>query len=399
MPDIRGPILIVDDLPLNLTALEAVLGSLGDPLVKASSGQEALHHLLQSDFAVILLDVRMPGMDGIETARYVRMGRRSKSTPIIFITAGDGDLEDALRGYSAGAVDYIKKPIQTDILRSKVRVFIELYEKEKELARRAEDLARTNADLRTAYRDLEIFTYAVAHEFRAPLRTMSGFSQILREQYAGKLFDAEGQDCARRIESGARRMDALIRDLLSYCTVARTKVETAPVDAEPVIRDALLALAPELESRNAHVRLDEGFPTVVANQSLLSLALTILLSNALKFVAPELRPTIRIGYETMNECSRIWVEDNGPGIPPEYQERIFGVFERLEPAPDIPGTGMGLAIAKAAAERMGAKVGVRSEPGRGSRFWLDFSRGQERARPGRPTDIARPAVSGEQHPR
>jgi len=388
MPDLRAPVLIVDDLPANLTALDAVLHPLGEPIVKAASGQEALIQLLKEDFAVILLDVRMPGMDGLETARYVRMAQRSKSTPIIFVTAGDGDLEDALRGYSAGAVDYIKKPIQTDILRSKVRVFIELYRKEQQLAARAEELAKANEDLRAACRDLEVFTYAVAHEFRAPLRAMTGFCQILRDQYADKPFDEEGQECARRIEGGARRMDALIRDLLSYCTVARTRVDTGPVDTGLVVRDALRILALEIESAGAEISVPDGFPTVVANPSLLSLALTTLLSNALKFVSSEVRPRIRIGHEVQEGRIRIWVQDNGLGIPPQYQERIFGIFERLQNSHEVPGTGIGLAIAKVAAERIGGRVGVDSEPGAGSKFWIEFGSPQVRAL-ARPADLVR----------
>ena len=376
MEELRAPILIVDDLPANLTALEAVLDGLGEPLAKAGSGEEALRQLLQSDFAVILLDVRMPGMDGIETARYVRMAKRSKCTPIIFVTAGDGDLDDALRGYSAGAVDYIKKPIQTDILRSKVRVFVELFRKEKELARRAEELTRANEALRTAYKDLEVFTYAVAHEFRAPLRAMSGFCGILREQYAGRSFDQEGQDYARRIEGGAKRMDALIRDLLTYCAVARSKVEAGPIDAGQVVRESLEGLALEIASGMAEVSVSEEFPTVFAHRSLFCIALTTILSNALKFVTREVRPRIRIGHEIRDGQVRIWVQDNGLGIDPEHQERIFGVFERLESTPELPGTGIGLAIARAAAERMGGRVGVESEPGIGSRFWLEFSGGR-----------------------
>jgi two-component system sensor histidine kinase/response regulator len=383
MAESRGPILVVDDIPANLTAFEAVLDGLGAPLVKAGSGQEALHHLLKSDFAVILLDVRMPEMDGIETARYVRMGQRSKSTPILFVTAGDGDLEDALRGYSAGAVDYIKKPVRAEILRSKVRVFLELYEKEKELARKADDLEKANQELRTACRDLEIFTYAVAHEFRAPLRAMSGFCEILRDQYAGRPFDLEGLEFARRIEGGSRRLDALIRDLLSYCAVARTRVETAPVPVDPVIREALRSLEPELQSKKAEVSADDGFPSVLAHRPLFGIALTALLSNALKFVAEGVRPRIQIGHEARHGRIRIWVQDNGLGIPPEHLDRIFGVFERLHNSPEIPGTGMGLAIARAAAERMGAQVGVDSEPGRGSRFWMEFPGGRTRPEPGR----------------
>ena len=372
MPDLSAPILLVDDLPANLVALDAVLRNLGEPIVQAGSGQEALSRLLKEDFAVILLDVRMPGMDGLETARYIRMASRTKSTPIIFVTAGDGDLEDALAGYSAGAVDYIKKPIQTDILRSKVRVFIDLYRKEKELAWRAEELARTNEELRTACRDLEVFTYAVAHEFRAPLRAMTGFCQILQDQYRDKPFDQEGQECARRIEGGARRMDALIRDLLSYCNVARTRVDTGPVDPTQMIREALRNLALEIESSGAGVTVDDDFPTVVANPSLLSLALTTLLSNALKFVSEEVRPKVRIGHDVQDGRIRIWVQDNGTGIPPQYQERIFGIFERLQNSPEIPGTGIGLAIAKVAAERISARVGVESQPGHGSKFWIEF---------------------------
>lgn len=390
MADLRAPILLVDDLPVNLAALEAVLHRLGEPIVLAGSGQEALSRLLKEDFAVILLDVRMPGMDGLETARYIRMARRSKSTPIIFVTAGDGDLADALRGYSAGAVDFIKKPIQTDILRSKVQVFIDLYRKEKELAARADELAKANEELRTACRDLEVFTYAVAHEFRAPLRAMTGFCQILRDQYANKPFDQEGQECARRIEGGAKRMDTLIRDLLSYCTVARTRVDTGPVDPALVIRDSLRILALEIESAGAEISVSDGFPSVVANPSLLSLALTTLLSNALKFVSSEGRPRIRIGHEVEGGRIRIWVQDNGPGIPPQYQERIFGIFERLQNSPDQPGTGIGLAIAKVAAERIGGRVGVDSEPGLGSKFWIEFG-GPPVPIAARPADLVRKA--------
>jgi signal transduction histidine kinase len=201
---------------------------------------------------------------------------------------------------------------------------------------------------------------------------MAGYSQILREQYADKPFDQEGQECARRIENGSMRMDALIRDLLSYCSVTRTRVDTGPVETGQVIGETLQALAPDLESGGAEVSVSADFPTVVANRSLLGLALSTILSNALKFVTAEAPPRIRIGHETREGSVRIWVQDNGMGIPPQYHERIFGVFERLKNTQEIPGTGMGLAIAKAAAERMGGQVGVDSQPGQGSRFWIQF---------------------------
>ncbi|MBV8880720.1 MAG: hypothetical protein JO332_12185, partial [Planctomycetaceae bacterium] len=237
----------------------------------------------------------------------------------------------------------------------------------------AEELTRANAELRTAYKDLEVFTYAVAHEFRAPLRAMSGFSALLREEYADKPFDATGQDYARRIEGGARRMDVLIRDLLTYCTVSRSRVETGPVALSAVVQEALGNLSAEIDRGIADVTVEDDFPSVTANRSLLSLALTTLLSNALKFITTDSRPKVRIGHDTRDRRVRVWVEDNGAGIPAEHQTRIFGVFERLQNSELLPGTGIGLAIAKAAAERMGARIGVDSEPGRGSRFWLEFS--------------------------
>src|SRR5260370_1257759 len=137
MADGRAYILIVDDLPENLLALEAILSNLGHHIVRSTSGQEALRILLEREFAVILLDVRMPEMDGIETATFIRMGTLSRLTPIIFMTAGDANLEAVAGGYSAGAVDYITKPIQGDMLRSKVKVFVDLFLKGKELAQKA----------------------------------------------------------------------------------------------------------------------------------------------------------------------------------------------------------------------------------------------------------------------
>jgi signal transduction histidine kinase len=217
---------------------------------------------------------------------------------------------------------------------------------------------------------------------------MTGFCQILRDQYADRPFDQEGQECARRIEGGARRMDTLIRDLLSYCTVARTRVDTGPVDPGQVVRETLRTLGLEIEEAGAEVSVDDEFPTVVANPSLLGLALTTLLSNALKFVSREVRPKVRIGHELHDGCVRIWVQDNGVGIPPQYQERIFGIFERLQNSQEIPGTGIGLAIAKVAAERIGARVGLDSAAGVGSKFWIEFSGPPVRTEP-RSADYAR----------
>jgi signal transduction histidine kinase len=199
-------------------------------------------------------------MDGFETARYIRLGKRSRHTPILFVTAEGDDLAGALRGYMAGAVDYIAKPIQPDILRSKVRVFVELYRKGRELALQAEELACANRDLKGPAATWKSSPYTVAHELRAPLRTMSGFSQLLLEEYDGKALDAAGRQYVQRIDDGAKRMDALIRDLLAYCQVARSPADCAPLDAGSVVDNVVASFASVLRERSAEVSAGDGLP-------------------------------------------------------------------------------------------------------------------------------------------
>ncbi|RPH49711.1 MAG: hybrid sensor histidine kinase/response regulator, partial [Planctomycetota bacterium] len=267
MTPLRADILVVDDRPENLAAFEAALAELGQEIVRATSGQQALEILLQREFAVILLDVRMPEMDGFETAGYIRKGKRSMLTPIIFVTAGEHQFGQVIRGYSVGAVDYIIKPFDDEILRSKVRVFIDLYRKEKQLALKADELAHANAELRHAYKELEVFSYTVAHDLRAPLRAMAGFSRILREDYLGKTLDHTGHQYILSIESGAKQMDGLIQSLLAYCHVAGSAVELENLDTGEIIRQVTSGHAVEAE-----FSVSGGFPSVLGHRGFLTQA-------------------------------------------------------------------------------------------------------------------------------
>jgi signal transduction histidine kinase len=370
MTEQRADILIVDDRSENLDALEVTLSDLAQQVVRANSGQEALEILLRQEFAVILLDVRMPEMDGFETAEYIRKNKRSVLTPIIFITASEHHFTQQWRGYSVGAVDYITKPFDPDILRSKVRVFVELYLKRKELARQAEQLARANSDLQLAYRELGVVAYTVAHDLRAPLRAMAGFSQILRDDYAGKPLDQAGVEHTYRIESGAAQMDALIHSLLTYCRVASSTVELGKLNPNDIIR-RVLARSTEGTAGQAEISVSDSVPPVLAQGDFLTLALATLISNALKFTDRGRRAQVRIRHELRQDRVRIWIEDDGIGIAPEHHARIFKTFERLQPEV-YDGMGMGLAITKAAMERMGGEVGLESSPGKGSRFWIEL---------------------------
>jgi signal transduction histidine kinase len=236
------------------------------------------------------------------------------------------------------------------------------------LERRVE--ART-AQLQEAMRDLNGFAYSVAHDLRAPLRAMQGFSHMLSEEYGDRL-DEQGRDYTRRIAEASQRMDALIGDLLAYSRISREELVLEPVDLPAALRAALLPLEPAIRERDAAVDVDLAPRWVTGHRVMLTQVLLNLVSNALKFVAPGVRPKIRIRTEPREPWTRVWVEDNGIGIETVHHDRIFRVFERLHPREVYPGTGMGLAIVHRALERMGGRVGVESTPGRGSRFWIEL---------------------------
>jgi len=374
-------ILLVDDQVHNLVVLEAVLGELGQNLVRAESGHEALRRLREQDFAVILLDVRMPGFDGLDTATALRRLERAKHTPIIFVTAMDTPPMQEFKGYAAGAVDYLLKPFRPEVLRSKVKVFVDLYLKTEQIRQQAERLRilelreqeRKLSDLEDVRRELDGFAYTVAHDLRSPLRAMTGFSEALLEEYSG-ILDETGRDYAHRIFDSAKRMDRLIQDLLAYSRLSRDDIVLQPVELGTTMRDILHHMSPELLERRASVNLEEPLPLVQGHPVLLSQILTNLLSNAIKFMVPGVDPQIRIRAETSDGVVRLWVEDNGIGIAAEHHERIFRVFERLHLQERYPGTGVGLAIVRRAAERMQGQAGVESEPGKGSRFWISLRR-------------------------
>jgi signal transduction histidine kinase len=225
--------------------------------------------------------------------------------------------------------------------------------------------------LEEAMREANSFAYTVAHDLRAPLRAITGFCQALKEDYAGAV-DPVGQDYLDRIVSGARKMDELIRDLLDYARLNRAEIKRGIVDLDAVLDEVVQESAPDLLQRRAEVQRATPLGRIVGHGPMLVQVFNNLLSNAVKFVAPAVKPVVRIYSERREVRVRIVVEDNGIGISPEHQERIFGIFERLNRAEEYPGTGIGLAIVRRAVERLGGSIGVESEPGKGSRFWIEL---------------------------
>ncbi len=277
---------------------------------------------------------------------------------------------------------------------------IALRESEERLRRYATELERRvaerTANLAQSIESLEGVLYHVAHDLRAPLRSMASFTNILLEDY-GPQFDERGRDYARRVSNAAQRMDVLVQDLLAYGRLAHTAVPVSKINLEAEVNAALSNFSEEIEARGATVEVCAPLPPVKANATILNQILSNLISNGLKFVEPETRPHLRIlAEETTSRMEsaeaksngvpsldarlsaldgkfvRLWIEDNGIGIAPEYHERIFRMFERLHAVGVYPGTGIGLAIVRKGAERMGGRVGVESVSGAGSRFWLEL---------------------------
>lgn len=257
------------------------------------------------------------------------------------------------------------------------RMEAELAEAHAELAKRARDLEATvaerTANLQATIAELEGVSYSLSHDMRAPLRTIQSFSQIVLDEAGAKLGTLE-TDLLRKTISAASRLDRLIQDVLIYTRVARGSIEVQTLDVERLLRQ-IIQERPDLQPPKAEIQIQAPLEPMRGHEAYLTQCVTNLLDNAVKFVPPGRQPRIKIWNEIRDNQVRLWFEDNGIGIPKEAQKRIFGMFERVHGETVYPGTGIGLTIVRKAVERMGGSAGVESEPGQGSRFWLQLPRG------------------------
>jgi len=405
-------ILLVDDRPENLLALEATLAAPDYNIVKALNGREALKSVLAQDFALILLDVQMPVMDGFEIARLIKQRERSRYIPIIFITAVSKDSMHISEGYSTGAVDYILKPVDPYVLKSKVAFFVELHRKNLQLRQLNEELLKTGqaleeantslramhetceknvmertaqiqnlnaeleqritertAELKAAYEEMESFSYSVSHDLRAPLRHIGHFSRFLLKGHVESM-DEEGKDYLHRIIAAGQEMESLIEALLTLSRVTRGEMQREPVDLSMIAHSVARDLSNRDPNRHVEFVIEDG-QEIKGDERLLRLVMNNLMDNAWKFTGEREDARIEFGATQGPDGNKaFFVRDNGVGFDVAHASRLFSAFERLHPASEFPGTGIGLATVQRVIKRHGGSIWGEGDVGLGATFYF-----------------------------
>ncbi len=403
----RQKILLVDDREDNLFSMETILESDGYQFVKANSGRQALKILLvEFDFALILMDVKMPNLNGFETAALIYEREKLKHIPIIFITANTYGEENVFKGYRTGAVDYIYKPINPDLLRAKVAVFIDLYKKNQQLVLQEEKLKLINKNLQNeinerraseekiielnkelinnidrlekANKELDRFAFMASHDLQEPLRKILTFSDRLYIKHRDHL-DQDGKLNIDRIQKAAERMQALIKDILTFSKLSVEKDLFVKTDLRVVVKEVWEELQNIVEEKKAQVQV-AALPAIEVNPGLIKPLFFNLIGNALKYAKKDEAPFIKIDFE-INESEqellgndrpvkfcRIFIKDNGIGFEQQYAGQIFQMFQRLHSQTDYEGTGIGLALCKQIVEKHKGYINALSTINEGATF-------------------------------
>lgn len=405
----EAKILLVDDLHENLVALEAILEPLGHTLIKARSGREALRQILKHECALILLDVQMPDMDGFEIAKLIKERERSKYIPIVFVTAVNRDERHIFHGYSSGAVDYVAKPFNADILKSKVTVFVDLYLQRKEIERQAELLRLSEQqEMRAIHLEREIeleklhmaelevakeaaeqasraksrFLAHMSHELRTPLNAVIGYSELLIEEAAKQSITTFHSDLGKIQKAGYHLLE-LISDILDLTKIEESHMplHLSSFSFEDVLRQSVDVIQQRARRHDLKISVKVSksvgqLQPILADELKLKQILYNLLSNAAKYtqdggsiVVTGLLRKGRCGSHESG-CLVVTVSDTGIGIKPEDHERVFAPFEQVGETPSMhhEGTGLGLSLTKRLVELHGGAIWLKSEPGKGSTF-------------------------------
>ncbi len=362
-------ILIVDDKLENLQVLESTLTQQGYEVRKAINGSMALMGAIAEPPDLVLLDIRMPDMDGYEVCQQLKANPKTESIPVVFLSALD-DVVDKVKAFAVGGVDFITKPFETEEILVRVQNQLQIRHLQQQLQTQNQQLKSLNQELMRSNQELEQFAYIASHDLREPLRMVTSFSQLLFQKYSDKL-DADGEEIINFVIDGAARMESLIQDLLAYSRLGSQAKIFRSVNCEKVLKQTLSNLQLEIQETNAQI-IANPLPTVVGDETQLVQLFQNLIANGIKY-QQEL-PVIEIDALAQTEQWLFSIKDNGIGIDPQYKERIFQIFQRLHGRQEYPGTGIGLAICYKIVERHGGKIWVESSLGKVQLFISPYPR-------------------------
>ncbi|MCX6280222.1 MAG: response regulator [Bacteroidetes bacterium] len=383
--EIAGTILIADDTEENLVFLNKILSLQGYNTIATKSGDEAWEAIQATHPDLVLLDVHMPGLDGYEVCENIKANAATREIPVMFISAFHETI-DKIKGFEAGGVDYITKPIQPNELLSRVQTHLNLSRVRNQLGEQANKLRIANRKLRlkvdahkkareeihqlnetleqrvnqrtaqllSANKELEAFSYSVSHDLRAPLRAIDGFTRILIEDYE-PLFDLEGKRICSVIRENSQRMGHLIDDLLTFSRLSRSAISAASIDMKALAMSVFQELSVAKTQSSLNIKIDTLYP-VPGDLSMLRQVWFNLLDNAIKFSSRKQKQEISVTSHSEGNMIVFCIKDNGAGFDMLYVDKLFGVFQRLHSVKEYEGTGVGLAIVQRIIHKHGGRV-------------------------------------------
>jgi two-component system sensor histidine kinase/response regulator len=359
-------ILVIDDTPDNLRLLSAILTRKNYEVRKALNSHQAIASVKADAPDLILLDIKMPEVNGYEICIRLKQDPTTQDIPIIFISALD-DALDKVQAFAVGGVDYITKPFQEAEVLARIENQLKIQDLQRQLKAQNQELLRSN-------QELDQFAHIVSHDLQQPLQSIMGYAKILTMQ-SPELNQSPAKDHIDNILKAGDRMQRLVKNILNYAQLNENRDEFTEVSLEAVIDQVLSNLDQAIQTRNAHISY-QNLPILLGDEVQLVQLFQNLISNAIKFILPQTSPVIEITATPQDSGQWLLaVKDNGIGIPPEHLSSVFDNFRRLHKTDDVyPGNGIGLAICKKIVEKHGGRIWVESQVGEGTTFYFYLSR-------------------------